>query len=213
MTLHIHYFLKKIYVILKRLPEILKEFNDEIGTNAEIFINLWSDLEDKTYFYDNKGYIKLKYVKLTKVNYIVKVPTKFQSTIRLCINIKHVQKMKSTENITNVTNTLRYMWLLPKDELLIELDNMIQYLYNINKNKNKRRDRGNYKKLVKQIIYLSGLNGIILIFNKLFYNYLIKISGLRVYKQIFIITLYIFIITIDLLLIFFVYTIYFYYKY
>ena len=204
MTLHIHYFLKKIYVILKRLPEILKEFNDEIGTNAEIFINLWSDLEDKTYFYDNKGYIKLKYVKLTKVNYIVKVPTKFQSTIRLHINIKHVQKMKSTENITNVTNTLRYMWLLPKDELLIELDNMIQYLNNINKNKNKRRDRGNYKKLVKQIIYLSGLNGIILIFNKLFYNYLIKISGLRVYKQIFIITLYIFIITIDLLLIFFV---------
>ena len=161
MTLHIHYFLKKIYVILKRLPEILKEFNDEIGTNAEIFINLWSDLEDKTYFYDNKGYIKLKYVKLTKVNYIVKVPTKFQSTIRLHINIKHVQKMKSTENITNVTNTLRYMWLLPKDELLIELDNMIQYLNNINKNKNKRRDRGNYKKLVKQIIYLSGLNGII----------------------------------------------------
>ena len=69
--------------------------------------------------------------------------------------------MKSTENITNVTNTLRYMWLLPKDELLIELDNMIQYLNNINKNKNKRRDRGNYKKLVKQIIYLSGLNGII----------------------------------------------------
>ena len=37
-------------MILKRLPEILKEFNDEIGTNAEIFINLWSDLEDKTYF-------------------------------------------------------------------------------------------------------------------------------------------------------------------
>ena len=110
--------------------------------------------------------------------------------------------MKSTENITNVRNTLRCIWLLPKDELLIELDNMIQYLYNINKNK--RRDRGNYKKLVKQIIYLSGLNGIILIFNKLFYNYLIKISGLRVYKQIFIITLYIFIINIDLLLIFFV---------
>ena len=56
---------------------------------------------------------------------------------------------------------LRYMWLLPKNKLLIELDNMIQYLYNINKNKNKRRDRGNYKKLVKQIIYLSRLNGIV----------------------------------------------------
>ena len=69
--------------------------------------------------------------------------------------------MKSTENITNVRNTPRCMWLLPKDELFIELDNMIQYLYNINKNKNKRRDRGNYKKLVKEIIYLSRLNGII----------------------------------------------------
>ena len=83
-------FFKKIYVILKRLPEILKEFNDEIGTNAEIFINLWCDLKGKTYLFDNKGYIKLKYVKLTKVNYIVKVPTKFESTIRLHINIKHV---------------------------------------------------------------------------------------------------------------------------
>ena len=77
-------------MILKRLPEILKEFNEEIGTNAEIFINLWSDLEDKTYFYDNTGYNKLKYVKLTKVNYIVKLPTKFESTIRLHINIKHL---------------------------------------------------------------------------------------------------------------------------
>ena len=77
-------------MILKKLPEILKEFNDEIGTNAEIFINLWCDLEGKTYLFDNKGYIKLKYVKLTKVNYIVKVPTKFESTIRLHINIKHV---------------------------------------------------------------------------------------------------------------------------
>ena len=77
-------------MILKKLPEILKELNDEIGTNAEIFINLWSDLEDKTYFFDNKCYIKLKYVKLTKVNYVVKVPTKFESTIRLHINIKHV---------------------------------------------------------------------------------------------------------------------------
>ena len=74
-----------MYVILKRLPEILKEFNDEISTNAEIFINLWCDL-----FFDNKGYIKLKYVKLTNVNYIVKLPTKFESTIRLHINIRHL---------------------------------------------------------------------------------------------------------------------------
>ena len=79
-----------MYVILKRLPEILKKFNDEISTNAEIFINLWCDLEDKTYFYHNTGCIKLKYVKLTNVNYIVKLPTKFESTIRLHINIRHL---------------------------------------------------------------------------------------------------------------------------
>ena len=69
--------------------------------------------------------------------------------------------MKSTENIINVTNTLRYICLLPKDELLTELDNMTQYLININKNKNKIRDKGNYRKLIKQIIYLLRLNGII----------------------------------------------------
>ena len=69
--------------------------------------------------------------------------------------------MKSTENIINVTNTLRYICLLPKDELLTELDNMTEYLININKNKNKIRDKGNYRKLIKQIIYLLRLNGII----------------------------------------------------
>ena len=82
-----------MYVILKRLPEILKKFNDEISTNAEIFINLWCDLEDKTYFYHNTGYIKLKYVKLTNVNYIVKLPTKFESTIRhLLLSILGIYK-------------------------------------------------------------------------------------------------------------------------
>ena len=82
-----------MYVILKRLPEILKEFNDEISTNAEIFINLWCYLEDKTYFYHNTGYIKLKYVKLTNVNYIVKLPTKFESTIRhLLLSILGIYK-------------------------------------------------------------------------------------------------------------------------
>ena len=41
--------------------------------------------------------------------------------------------MKTTENITNITNNLRYIWLLPEDEQLIEINNMIQYLKNINK--------------------------------------------------------------------------------
>ena len=46
--------------------------------------------------------------------------------------------MKSTENITNVTNTLSYICLLLEDEKLIEINNMIQYLDNINKNNNSR---------------------------------------------------------------------------
>ena len=67
--------------------------------------------------------------------------------------------MKSTENITNVENTLRYIWLLSEDEQCIELDKMIQYLKNINKNSSVHRV--NYRKLIRQIIHLSRLNGII----------------------------------------------------
>ena len=67
--------------------------------------------------------------------------------------------MKSTENITNVENTLRYIWLLSEDEQCIELDKMIQYLKNINKNNSVHRV--NYRKLIRQIIHLSRLTGII----------------------------------------------------
>ena len=67
--------------------------------------------------------------------------------------------MKSTENITNVENTLRYIWLLSEDEQCIEFDKMIQYLKNINKNNSVHRV--NYRKLIRQIIHLSRLNGII----------------------------------------------------
>ena len=67
--------------------------------------------------------------------------------------------MKSTENITNIENTFRYIWLLSEDEQRIELDKMIQNLKNINKNNSVHRV--NYRKLIRQIIYLSRLNGII----------------------------------------------------
>ena len=67
--------------------------------------------------------------------------------------------MKTTENIRNVTNTLRYICLLPEDEQCIELDKMIQYLKNINKNNSVHRV--NYRKLIRRVIYLSRLNGII----------------------------------------------------
>ena len=70
--------------------------------------------------------------------------------------------MKSTENITDVTNTLRYIWLLPEDEQLIELDNIMQHLRKINKNNSTYRNK--YRNLLKQIMYISRLKGIIQIF-------------------------------------------------
>ena len=148
-------FFKRLYVLLKRLPEFLKEFNDKTGTDVDIIFNLWSNFEDKIYFYENKGYIRLKYVRLTKDSYMIKIPTKFESNVILNIN----NKMKSTENITNITNTLRYISLLPIDEPIIEINNTTQHLINIHKIKT--RDKGNYKKSIKQIIYLLRLNGII----------------------------------------------------
>ena len=77
-------------MILKILPEILKELNDKIGTKTEIFFNFQHDFQDKTYFYDITGYIRLNYTKLTQDDYIMKVPTKFGSTVRLHINTSQV---------------------------------------------------------------------------------------------------------------------------
>ena len=140
---------------MKRLPEFLKELDDKIGTNADIIFNIWSNFEDKIYFYENKGYIRLKYGRLTKDSYMIKIPTKFESNVILNIN----NKMKSTENITNITNTLRYISLLPIDEQIIEINNTTQHLISIHKTKT--RDKGNYKKSIKQIMYLLRLNSII----------------------------------------------------
>ena len=67
--------------------------------------------------------------------------------------------MKSTENITNVTNTLRYIWLLPEDEQLIELDNIMQHLRKINQSNSTHRVK--YRKMLKQIMHISRLKGII----------------------------------------------------
>ena len=67
--------------------------------------------------------------------------------------------MKSTENITNVTNTLRYIWLLPEDEQLIELDNIMQHLRKINKSNSTHTVK--YRKMLKQIMHISRLKGII----------------------------------------------------
>ena len=77
-------------MILKRLPKILNEFDDKIGTKVEIFFNFWLDFKDKTYFYDIRGYIRLNYTKLAQDDYIIKVPTKFGSTVILHITNSQV---------------------------------------------------------------------------------------------------------------------------
>ena len=148
-------FFKELYVLLKRLPEFLKEFDDKIGTNVDIIFNLWSNFEDKTYFYENKGYIRLKYVRLTKDSYMIKIPTNLNLMLYLILIIKWNQ-----QRILQILQiTLRYISLLPIDEQIIEINNTTKHLINIHKNKT--RDNGNYKKSIKQIIYLLRLNGII----------------------------------------------------
>ena len=83
-------FFKKLYVILKKSLQILKEFNDKMGTKVEIFFNFWPDFKGNTYFYNTSQYIRLNYTKLTHSDYIIKVLTKFGSTATLYINTSQV---------------------------------------------------------------------------------------------------------------------------
>ena len=68
--------------------------------------------------------------------------------------------MKSTEDITNIINTLSYITVLPKDEQDIELRRRTQNIKNINTINKNQRYSGNYRKLLKKIVYLSELNGL-----------------------------------------------------
>ena len=68
--------------------------------------------------------------------------------------------MKSTEDITNILNTLSYITVLPKDEQDIELRRITQNIKNINTINKNQRYSGNYRKLLKKIVYLSELNGL-----------------------------------------------------
>ena len=68
--------------------------------------------------------------------------------------------MKSTEDITNIINTLSYITVLPKDEQDIELRRRTQNINNINTINKNQRYSGNYRKLLKKIVYLSELNGL-----------------------------------------------------
>ena len=68
--------------------------------------------------------------------------------------------MKSTEDITNIINTLSYITVLPKDEQDIELRRITQNIKNVNTINKNQRYSGNYRKLLSKIVYLSELNGL-----------------------------------------------------
>ena len=81
-------FFKKLYVILLNLPCNLKELNLKINKSAESFIEFWSDFNDNRYFYDTRGFMRIKYVKLSNNGYLVSISVKNGQTIRINIDIK-----------------------------------------------------------------------------------------------------------------------------
>ena len=64
--------------------------------------------------------------------------------------------MRSTEDLTDIINTLSYISLLPKPELFSEWFKIIEHIKNIN---NDKRFSGNYKKLLNKARHLLILNG------------------------------------------------------
>ena len=90
VILLIQYFFKKLYVILLNLPCYLKELNLKINKSAESFIEFWSDFNDNRYFYDTRGFMRIKYVKLSNNGYLVSIPVKNGQTIRINIDIKKI---------------------------------------------------------------------------------------------------------------------------
>ena len=88
VILLIQYFFKKLYVILLNLPCYLKELNLKINKSAQSFVELWSDFNDNRYFYDTRGFMRIKKVKLSNNGYLVSIPVKNGQTIRINIDIK-----------------------------------------------------------------------------------------------------------------------------
>ena len=68
--------------------------------------------------------------------------------------------MKSTEDITNILNTLSYITVLPKDEQDTELRRITQNIKNINTINKNQRQSVSYRKLLNKIVYLLELNGL-----------------------------------------------------
>ena len=80
-------FFKKLYIILHNLPCYLKKLNIKINESEERFVSFWSDFNDNDYFYDTRGYIRIKYTKLSIDKYLVSIPVKNGSTVVLNIDV------------------------------------------------------------------------------------------------------------------------------
>ena len=74
-------------MILHNLPCYFKKSNIKINESEERFANFWSDFNDNDYFYDTRGYIRIKYTKLSIDKYLVSIPVKNGSTVVLNIDV------------------------------------------------------------------------------------------------------------------------------
>ena len=74
-------------MILHNLPCYFKKLNIKINESEERFVNFWSDFNDNDYFYDTRGYIRIKYTKLSIDKYLVSIPVKNGSTVVLNIDV------------------------------------------------------------------------------------------------------------------------------
>ena len=66
--------IKNMHVILYNLPCYLAGIDIEINEKKQLWFNFWDELHDDAYFYDDKGIIQIKCVKLTNNMYQIKVP-------------------------------------------------------------------------------------------------------------------------------------------
>ena len=87
---HIMFF-KKVQVILKKLAIYLKEIDIEINQEGNHLFNFFHELDDRSYFIDNKdikGLIRVNYIKLSDNIYQTDVIVK-KSPISIisCINV------------------------------------------------------------------------------------------------------------------------------
>ena len=76
--------------MLCKLPKKLNEMSIKIGDNNSSFLNFWSDFEDKLYFLDVRGFIKLDFVKLTNDNYLIRLTTNFSNNVYLHMDTSQI---------------------------------------------------------------------------------------------------------------------------